>query len=102
MPPNCVKVDRTTKWGNPFAVGELIESGSTLASYVTIPGGWRGMRSVKMSAEQTIVCYSWWLIEQPHLMLNLHELRGKDLACWCKIGSPCHADELIRLVMECA
>ena len=22
MPPNTVKVDRTTKWGNPFIVGK--------------------------------------------------------------------------------
>ena len=27
----------------------------------------------------------------------LDELRGKDLACWCKIGEPCHADILIEL-----
>jgi hypothetical protein len=24
-------------------------------------------------------------------------LRGKDLMCWCPIGSPCHADVLLRL-----
>lgn len=25
MPPNTVKVDRTTKWGNPFSVGEPVD-----------------------------------------------------------------------------
>jgi Domain of unknown function (DUF4326) len=24
------------------------------------------------------------------------ELRGKNLACWCKLGNPCHADVLLR------
>jgi hypothetical protein len=25
------------------------------------------------------------------------ELRGYNLACWCKPGTPCHADVLIEL-----
>jgi hypothetical protein len=25
------------------------------------------------------------------------ELRGKNLACWCAIDAPCHADILLRL-----
>lgn len=25
------------------------------------------------------------------------ELRGRDLACWCKPGEPCHADVLLEL-----
>jgi len=28
---------------------------------------------------------------------QLAELRGKNLACWCKPGDPCHADVLIEL-----
>ena len=25
------------------------------------------------------------------------ELRGKDLACWCPLGQPCHADVLLEV-----
>lgn len=25
------------------------------------------------------------------------ELRGRDLACWCPIGTPCHGDTLLEL-----
>lgn len=25
------------------------------------------------------------------------ELRGRDLACWCPLDQPCHADVLLRL-----
>ncbi len=25
------------------------------------------------------------------------ELRGKDLACWCPLDQPCHADVLLRI-----
>lgn len=27
----------------------------------------------------------------------LEPLRGKNIACWCKLGEPCHADVLLRL-----
>lgn len=27
-------------------------------------------------------------------------LRGKDLACWCALGQPCHADILLGLANE--
>ena len=28
---------------------------------------------------------------------GLAELRGRDLACWCPLASPCHADVLLEL-----
>ncbi|MGO8055976.1 DUF4326 domain-containing protein, partial [Rhizobium leguminosarum] len=26
-----------------------------------------------------------------------HELRGKNLACWCPLDQPCHADVLLEI-----
>jgi Domain of unknown function (DUF4326) len=37
-----------------------------------------------------------WIVRQPALMAALHELRGKDLVCWCA-SEHCHADVLIEL-----
>lgn len=31
---------------------------------------------------------------------SLHELAGKDLACWCPLDKPCHADVLLRLANQ--
>lgn len=31
------------------------------------------------------------------MVRRLPELRGKDLACWCSLDKPCHADVLIEL-----
>lgn len=31
------------------------------------------------------------------LFARLPELRGKNLACWCPLGAPCHADVLLEL-----
>ena len=28
------------------------------------------------------------------------ELKGKDLACWCPLSQPCHADVLLELVND--
>lgn len=28
------------------------------------------------------------------------ELRGSNLACWCKLGAPCHADILLKIANE--
>ena len=35
----------------------------------------------------------------PHLRAYLREkLRGKDLACWCALDQPCHADVLLEII----
>jgi hypothetical protein len=85
MPDNTVKVDRTTKWGNPFP----------------IPKGhpWK-------DAAWSILQFSFWIDRIEHWddkpsppsrdEIQL-VLRGKNLACWCKPGQPCHADVLLEL-----
>ena len=32
-----------------------------------------------------------------YVLDHVHELRGKDLMCWCREGADCHADVLLRL-----
>jgi hypothetical protein len=44
--------------------------------------------------------YRRWLLqpEQAHLRAAVRaELSGKDLACWCPLDQPCHADVLLDL-----
>lgn len=31
------------------------------------------------------------------ILANIHDLRGRDLCCWCKPGTPCHADVLMEI-----
>jgi hypothetical protein len=31
------------------------------------------------------------------LVASLDELRGRDLACWCPLDEPCHADVLLEI-----
>lgn len=104
-PANTVVVARPTKWGNPFAVGEDVPP--EFRCYLVDPLDPNGpallrtlMSLSKVSVlrvEQAVEAHAWWLFEQPHLMTALDELRGKNLACWCKPGRPCHADTLLEL-----
>ncbi len=71
--PFAVYVGRPNKWGNPFVIGR------------------DGNR------EEVIAKYKGWLSRQlAKGMLDLVELRGKDLVCWCA-PLPCHADILLEL-----
>lgn len=72
IPMNSVYVGRPSKWGNPFRIGE------------------HGTR------EQVIAEYERWIQTQPQLLAALHELRGKNLVCWCA-PQACHADVLLRM-----
>ena len=69
---NTVNIDRRTKWGNPFIMGR------------------DGTR------EQVIEQYRNYISQQPGLLADLWELRGKDLICWCA-PLPCHGDILLAL-----
>ena len=83
MPENTIYVGRPTKWGNPFPLSDY--------------GNFDNAREVCL--EDFIAClqerqeYPWaqWIVD------HIHELRGKDLACWCKEGDACHADVLLQL-----
>jgi hypothetical protein len=69
MPPNTVKVDRSTKWGNPYKV--------------PAPG-----------CEAEIVAL---FRRYTAPTLPIEDLRGKNLACWCPLDQPCHADVLLEM-----
>jgi hypothetical protein len=44
-----------------------------------------------------VAAYRRYLRANGELMAALPELRGHDLACWCKLDEPCHADVLLEL-----
>ena len=88
MPPNTVKVDRTTKWGNPFIVGKHGTAAECVRMYALLASGLLCVSVGNLDAQQ----------ESRKAMESARdELRGKDLACWCKPGNPCHADVLLEI-----
>lgn len=77
-PEGAIVVSRPTKWGNPY----------------------QGDSNVGIDRARLARLYD-EMMQRPEKADFLAEvrrdLRGKDLACWCPLDEPCHADVLIRL-----
>ena len=89
MPAGGVKVDRTTRFGNPFITGVDGNRTECVRLFRLMLGGLLCASKgppilAQMEAHSAIAA-------------GLPGLRGKALACWCPQGAPCHADVLIEL-----
>lgn len=72
--PDAVIVARPTWWGNPFQVFDGDRA--------------RAVRQFELHAVGV----------SPFTERRVREeLAGKDLACWCPLDEPCHADVLLRM-----
>lgn len=56
------------------------------------------------SRKQVVEMYDTYIRErlknEPHLKIELYQLRGKRLACWCGPDQECHVDVVIKLIGE--
>ena len=79
MPDGAFYVGRPTQWGNPYSVDLFALS----------------------PKDDLVALYRRFLLETPIGIDLVREarlrLRGKDLACWCPLDQPCHADVLLEL-----
>jgi hypothetical protein len=88
MPEGAIAVDRGTRWGNPFVVGQDGSAVECVRLYGLLIGRGLVCLSCKAAPEDQEAA-------RKHVLANLPDLRGRDLACWCKPGAPCHADLLL-------
>jgi hypothetical protein len=88
MPPNTIKVDRTTRWGNPMQVRPGYSATRAVQDYVLWLEG-RLVGSTAASAKAP-----------PSVEEIRRHLRGKNLACWCAPGQPCHVEILLKIANE--
>ena len=85
-------ITRPGKWGNPFTIDDTatrygLDHDAAQAKAVDLCGQWlRGNIDVALSPGAA-----------PSREVIRAELAGHNLACWCKAGTPCHADVLIEL-----
>lgn len=95
MPPNTVYVGRGSKWGNPFAINRTYWNNACLIAIGEkyYPDG----LYIKNVGQSLLVYkkYLKWALKNN--ILNLEELKGKNLACGCPIDQPCHADILLEI-----
>jgi hypothetical protein len=104
MPPGVVYVGRPTKWGNPWKPADFLPE---------CPD-----RTPEELATLAVAFYRQAIVNGdcgvPTIDVIQRELRGKTLACWCRVCekhkkaglpigekckdcSPCHADVLIEI-----
>lgn len=88
MPEGAVYVGRPTVWGNPYIITADCQHQSWFEADLK-----REMASRAQPSEDHPWAMHFWRMAR-----RLHELRGKDLACWCgPEETRCHADVLLRL-----
>ena len=74
-PPDAIRIDRRTRWGNPFVIGKDGTREEVIEKYRDHL--WSQIRTGKLSLD------------------DLAGLHGKDLACHCA-PQPCHGDVLSK------
>jgi hypothetical protein len=93
MPPNTVKVDRTTRFGNPFRAASGCTTADAVRHYTYLLGGYICLSSSPSIDEQR----TYLKMLKAEKAKGWPALRGKNLACWCPLDKPCHADILLKI-----
>ena len=81
------------RWGNPIRVGESITDAMIELYEWTEPLPTDGRVTRQMAIEGYKVYVDSLIADG---ILDIEELRGKHLVCWCK-PLPCHADYLLEI-----
>lgn len=77
-PPGVLVVSRPSRWGNPFVISADRSRAQAVAQF-----------------ERSLIAGDGAV---PYTVDDVRrELAGRDLACWCPLDGPCHADVLLRL-----
>lgn len=87
----AVKVTRPGKWGNPFVIGK------EFCRNKMNPGGGQISNTVQ-DGEHAVALFKRFTAREVAIQIAAYqELRGKNLACFCPLDQPCHADVLLEL-----
>lgn len=119
MPEGAVYVGRPTMFGNPFRVvkspccptWDVVDDNGV--TYVidhewAHDNGWADLHrlgaltfarneSVRFFAEDLTYWFGGRMKHDAPFREAVETLRGRDLACWCPLDQPCHADVLLAI-----
>lgn len=79
--PDAVIVARPHRWANPYRIGDP-------DPHSDCP---------KMTPEIAVYNFRRHHLNAESRRLIREELAGRDLACWCPLDQPCHADVLLEI-----
>ena len=101
-PDNTISVARPSRYGNPFAIGRQFTIIDTTTPVVD-----RSQRRTVFvhGATEAVELYRDWMTHRIDLVTfhtrptttDMRRLAGKNLMCFCALGTPCHVDVLLPL-----
>lgn len=115
-PENTIVVARPSRWGNPYLVGQVVVD--PVNSLNPIAACWQHSSRtygdlpryvIKQAIDGSEYAQHWYVIDDRVKAVELYQrlivfeqwdlssLRGHNLACWCPLDQPCHADVLLEL-----
>lgn len=106
MPGGAVSVTRPGLWGNPFPASILgaqlaVSLFRELMAGMFDPGHLKHLGDPEFKAiYDAKTLWQERMAKRHGLEYRLgarHDLKGKDLACYCQPGAPCHADVLLEI-----
>ena len=109
-PPSAKYCGRPGKWGNPFVVNK-IEANYYRVAIITVDwvlqmaavavfldSGSAGFDTKEAATMHAVKCFGVLMARMPE-RYPVDELRQyTHLSCWCKLGEPCHVDEIIKRI----
>lgn len=87
MPANTVVVSRPSRWGNPYHVSDVVLRYPSLTAHEAAAFAVNQFRH-DLRADHP---------GYPSDDDIRRELAGRNLACWCPLARPCHADVLLEI-----
>ena len=86
--PDAIVVARPTRWGNPFIAGPHRRGSREARAWAA------GRHRDWLNGCPTCAT----LLGPPPTQEEIRAaLQGADLACWCPLDAPCHADTLLEI-----
>jgi hypothetical protein len=83
-PEGAIVVARPTRWGNPYIIGTP-DNGGKLSRAEAVEHYRRALLDGRLGVSAATV---------------RRELADRDLACWCPLDRPCHADVLLEVANQ--
>ena len=91
MPEGAVYVGRPGKWGNPYVASGVTTAADAVQMYRDLIAR---VASGKCECSESDGLSVW----DRHVIRHARDLLGgRDLACWCPLDQPCHADVLLEI-----
>lgn len=89
MPPNTISVARPSLWGNPYKVPRDGDAAECVRKYRACLMPFKHGEGLDK-----------FLHEEANIRAVQNDLRGVNLACYCDLKSPCHADVLLEIAND--